>query len=289
MENLKETRTGTWVDKNGIYEYSADGFELIHIYVDDSLDNYEVVEGVRSINLEFIPEVINSITLPSTLVEIKNILCLSFCKEVKNNSPYFLLENGCLYTVDKSELIFVFNELNKGDGFIFDEVQKIRNYAFLFNVELQNITIPYGVEVIREGTFAYNFKLIEINLPDTVVSIEHYAFYHCGLESIILPESLKQIHRDAFEGCDKIKSVTVNSPHFIFENGILYDSKKTEIIIEFEQMIGSEVTIPETLSRISISSALLDYYEGRRITISRSSPVLEEFKRVYGSTLNIID
>lgn len=321
FNHITETEYGTCMAIDGLSEYSADGFELIGIHngeedylwpSDDYEYHYLVEEGVRSLNLirSCYPQ---SITFPSTLEEIKNVRVLCNCIDVVNNSPYFLLENGCLYTIDKSELVFVFGKLVKNSDIIFDGVQKIRDYAlakcnnyssitipssvkdigaaaFYCNNNLQAITISHGVEVVRKDTFSCNTELTEINLPDTIFSIEAHAFYNCSsLESITLPKSLRQIDSSAFRCCDNIKSITVNSPHFILENGLLYDSKKSEIIFEFEHMIAREVTIPKTVQWIPFSSLLLDYHKGRRITISQSSHLLKRFNEAYGLFLDIVD
>ncbi len=310
---ITETENGTWISLSRLSEYSADGFELIGIR-SYGCYHYEVEEGVRSINLTSYTCPPQSITFPSTLEEIKNIADLYDCREVENYSPNFVLENGCLYTADKSELVFVFNRLVKGDDFIYNGVKKIRDYALVgcldfraitippsakeigafalhFNNELRKITIPYGVEVIKEGTFAFSDELREVELPDTITSIEDEAFLCCELlESVTLPKSLTHIGKEVFQLCNNIKSVTVNTPHFILENGILYDSAKTEIFAEFWQLIGSEVTIPKTVSRITLDhSTILDPRNNKLVTISKSSPLFGLFKEKYGLFLNIVD
>ncbi len=112
FSRITETENGTWISLSRLSEYSADGFELIGIR-SYGCYHYEVEEGVRSINLTSYTCPPQSITFPSTLEEIKNIADLYDCREVENYSPNFVLENGCLYTADKSELVFVFNVSSK--------------------------------------------------------------------------------------------------------------------------------------------------------------------------------
>lgn len=62
-------------------------------------------------------------------------------------------------------------------------------------------TVPFGVERIGIGAFR-NCPIKKVNLPSTLKVIDKYAFYgaSCKLESIVFPESLREIHEQAFGG-----------------------------------------------------------------------------------------
>ena len=65
---------------------------------------------------------------------------------------------------------------------------------------LASVTLPDGMEVIEEESFAEVEALGVIVVPDTVKSIESRAFADSGLTEILLPASLESIAEDAFEG-----------------------------------------------------------------------------------------
>lgn len=65
---------------------------------------------------------------------------------------------------------------------------------------IKKITLPEGVEVIRDAAFRGCESLESINIPSTVKIIEPEAFKWCyALESIILPEGIECIGNSCFE------------------------------------------------------------------------------------------
>lgn len=112
------------------------------------------------------------------------------------------------------------------------DLKKIESYAFAHKKRLTNIQIPDGLEVIGMYSFSGSgLKSIEIPssvkvidhgafhssdlesflMPkaDSVVNIEDIAFLYCNaLESVILPEGLKQINRETF-GCCGFEEITI--------------------------------------------------------------------------------
>lgn len=76
-----------------------------------------------------------------------------------------------------------------------DEVTKL---------EIKNVVIPDGVEVIGVRAFCNNDSLMTITLPDSVKEIGSYAFFGCeNISSVHMPENLESIGDNAFYGCKK--------------------------------------------------------------------------------------
>lgn len=96
----------------------------------------------------------------------------------------------------------------------------------------KNVVFPETIEVWGEGIFAYAWGRNAPSLPDyvTYIPVETYcdgglnewpglpkavevigemAFFKNLFDSIYLPESLKEIHKYAFNYCSKLKSVTI--------------------------------------------------------------------------------
>ena len=112
-----------------------------------------------------------------------------------------------------------------------DTIRSIGMNAFIGCMSLKKITIPDSVTEISSGAFMRCTLLSEVNLPDTLTTIGNYAFAQCtSIESMKLPESLTTINPEAFTDCWSLKEFDVSEcPSFVFENGILMNSAKSEI------------------------------------------------------------
>ena len=67
------------------------------------------------------------------------------------------------------------------------------------------------LKVICENAFHGCSRLRNITLPNCLEEIGFYAFCESGLEEIVLPGTLEEISRDAFNGCPDLKIVWVGS------------------------------------------------------------------------------
>ncbi|MDE6833794.1 MAG: leucine-rich repeat domain-containing protein [Ruminococcus sp.] len=112
-----------------------------------------------------------------------------------------------------------------------DTIRSIGMNAFAGCTSLKKITIPETVTEISSGAFMRCTLLSEVTLPDTLTTIGNYAFAQCtSLESMKLPESLVNINPEAFTDCWSLKNFDASDcPSFVFEDGILMNSSKSEI------------------------------------------------------------
>ena len=86
------------------------------------------------------------------------------------------------------------------------------NHLYLNNIEITNLSIPYGVTEILTGTFAgcSNFK--SVTFPSSLTSIGYNAFYECsGLTELTIPDNVQTIAHGAFGGCTGLTSVSFGS------------------------------------------------------------------------------
>lgn len=78
---------------------------------------------------------------------------------------------------------------------------------------ITKITLPNTITYIGEKAFFDDEKLTEINIPEGVTEIGDYAFQGCGIKTLILPGTVREIGYGAFTFCCNLEQV-------VFRNGI---------------------------------------------------------------------
>ena len=107
-----------------------------------------------------------------------------FCVD-KSNKSYRSID-GNLYSKDASEFI-----------------------CYAYGKEDASITLPNGVERIRNVAFKNCKKLENVDIPETVSFIDVAAFRGCSnLKRIAIPRGVKYLDRWTFEGCTSLEEVT---------------------------------------------------------------------------------
>ena len=104
---------------------------------------------------------LTSLTIPKNTTSIGRRICKSCGSvnfDVSPQNVYFSSQNGVLLNKEKTELI----------SYAKDKIQPAYD-------------IPYGVEKIANGAFAYCKNLTNVTIPDSVISIETTAFYNTGI------------------------------------------------------------------------------------------------------------
>lgn len=141
-----------------------------------------------------------------------------------------------------------------------DGVEVIGNSAFSYNEDLISVTIPDSVTEIQDMAFAYCSNLTSINIPDSVTEIGYRAFYGClGLGLFIIgdefysyagedvdfsvPEGVRVIKENAFEGCYILNSITLSDTVTEIEDNAFEDCESlTSIIIpDSVKKIGMDI------------------------------------------------
>ncbi len=106
--------------------------------------------------------------------------------DIDKDNQYFSFEKGVLYNKDKTKLIKCFSGITSQSNYI---------------------DIPTSVAIIGECSFV-DCKFTTITIPNSVNTIEHYAFGSCGsLASITIPKSVKVIGDQAFNYCNKLTDI----------------------------------------------------------------------------------
>ena len=107
-------------------------------------------------------------------------------------------------------------------------VTKVGNgLSSVFSGQLTGVTsvvLPSGITAIGEGAFSGCANLMTISIPNSVVSIEHWAFRGCNsLTNITLPDSVTSLGVGAFINCANLTRISLGSnvtsiPWQLFQN-----------------------------------------------------------------------
>ena len=192
---------------------------MTSINVDIANLNYSSIDGVLynkaiTIMSQCPDGKTGELIIPDTVVEIGNTFPFN---ESKLTS--IVIGSGIAYIetwsfCDCSLLMNVFVDSNNAyfsdiDGVLYNKDATVLNY-YPCGRQGEYI-VPDGVITIRDGAFAEMcFGLTSVILPDSLTTIEYYAFYECrGLSSIVIPDNVTYIGEECFYNCILLISVTI--------------------------------------------------------------------------------
>ncbi len=111
----------------------------------------------------------------------------------------------------------------------------------------EHIVLPEGCGVTIPFSFLDCNPIIRsVEIPEGVVRIEGNAFRECAnLQRVNIPSSVTSIEGGAFADCPNLEIEWHES--FIRENGVVYNSDKTEIVAVVDPI---DLIIPESITKI---------------------------------------
>ncbi|MBR2318381.1 MAG: leucine-rich repeat domain-containing protein [Bacteroidaceae bacterium] len=150
---------------------------------------------------------LTSVTIGSN---VKSIGDLAFygCPAIENisvnaNNKYFDNRNNCNAVIEKASNTLI---LGCKNTIIPNGIKSIGEFSF-YKCAIKEVTIPEGVEDIKEGAFAFCPELTSVKIPSSIKNIEDGAFYECpALKDFIsgIPaEKLFGINESIFGYTDK--------------------------------------------------------------------------------------
>ena len=207
---------------------------------------------------------------------------------IKNDSSYFVLDDGVLFDAKRHFLIHYTASRKDQDYCIPDSVTWIGKHSFYKCENLSVVTISKNVKFMGNNAFSdcRNIHLInespyfhyikgvlydknittcmhysmgsgvkEVHLEETIRTIGRNCFWNCDMiEKIVIPKSVRQIGYNPFANC-KNAIIENNSPFYTVVDGILYDASVREMIY-CPPLVAKkgEISIPKTVINIGRSA-----------------------------------
>ena len=159
----------------------------------------------------------------------------------------YIDDRGVKYSRDGRKLLKSPTTLS-GTYSIKKTTEIICDRAFFVCLNLTSISVPNSVKDIGEWAFAGCSLLSSIDIPNSVISIRNIAFAGClSLKYISIPESVICLKGNPF--CDWDGELKCLSANFIYEDDVLFNKDKSEIISFRNQEIESYI-IPDSVTSI---------------------------------------
>ena len=169
--------------------------------------------------------------------------------ELSENNKNLQVINGAIYSTDGTKLI-KYNTGAEGDFEIPTGVTSIDAYAFYGAKKLGKVTLPEGIETIPNYCFAGS-SMTEIDLPESLVSINDFAFYDSKLESLHFGKKVASFAASSIDKCSSLTTITVDAENtnFAMDDGVMYNPSKTKLYFVMGNKTG-DFTVPSTVTTI---------------------------------------
>ena len=129
---------------------------------------------------------------------------------VESGNTTYSSADGVLYNADQTELVG-YPAGKQGPYTTLPTTKTIRTRAFYYAAGITKLTLTPGVEEIGNDAFQQtrNLKELVFQPTSTFKKMGTWVFVGSGLEKLELPASLEVLGTAAFNGCSKLKTVTV--------------------------------------------------------------------------------
>ncbi len=200
-----------------------DGLESVDAAADAFLKCSGLVKVIIPASMTAIPiDAINQCTNVADIV-------------IDPNNANFVAEEGCIYSADKSMLLFFGKSkaIPEGKLTLPSTVKVISGGTFRYNDKVVEVVIGKNVTSIGYGAFADNDKLVKVtfedggtedleigdeaffndsklsvvSLPERLVTLGVSSFKATAIESIYLPKKLTSVPREAFANCSYLANI----------------------------------------------------------------------------------
>lgn len=238
-------------------------------------------------------EVIESLTLSPTLKKIGN----NAFKNASALRKVYFAADGSLTIIgtdafancDALEAITLPEGLTHlGNGAFFDcnylsainlpsTLETISDSAFAQCVSLLDLTLTEGVKTVGNNAFGSCYSLSNIDLPDTLEVIDSLAFANSLITEVTIPASVREIHKDAFLGCNNLATISVHPDNTTYYSidGALYRRSDNALIIYPHSNKTENLVLPEGMTTI-LADTFLDHQNLISVSIPASITKIED-------------
>lgn len=200
--------------------------------------------------------------------------------EIRNDSPFYVLENGALYTADRKTLIYYAIKGNEKEFNVPDGVEVICKHTFFLCDRLEHVVLPASLKKMENNPFSgcsklsitnnsksyhiiddviYNqFKTAVVGtlnkistdcliIPEGTKTINRNSFWNCkGIKKIVFPKSLIDIGYNPFVGCSNIHFES-RSEYYKVIDDVLYTKDLSKIVCCPAWKAVGDIKLPETV------------------------------------------
>ena len=224
---------------------------------DKEVEEIKIPEGVTKIETSAIYSCDNlkRVYIPST-VDYINPKCYWSCELLEefvideNNERYKSID-GNIYSKDGTEFIrYMMGK--KEENVTITGVKEIGDYAFWNIDSIKSISIGEGVEKIGIQSFCSCPFLENILLPESMVEIHDQAFVGTWIKEINIHKNVSKIGKEVFRNCKKLENINVSgdNPYYCDVDGVLFNKDVTELYAYTYGKMIDVYQVPDTVKEI---------------------------------------
>lgn len=137
-------------------------------------------------------------------------------------------------------------------------VTNIYGGAFQSNNYIKKVTIKSKITILYSRMFANCSNLETVILPETLLEIQDWAFGSSAIGYITIPSSVSRIRGQAFQGCQRLSTVTIKGTTNI-QRAVFYNCKN---------LMNVDLPLSCTLDSSAFNECTnLNYINGKQVTI----------------------
>jgi len=231
----------TVVIEQGVTTIGARAFRLC-----TELTSVVIPNSVTSIGMLAFQECssLTSVTIPNSVTTIGQQAFLLCTALTSIEIPNSVTSIGMLAFQECSSLTSVT---------IPNSVTTIEAQAFRLCTALTSIEIPNSVTTIGNLAFTHCTALASVTIGNSVTSIGNFAFSDIAITSVTIPASVTTLGNSPFGGNTNLTTISIASGNtsFIVEDGVLFNSGKTVLVLYLAAKTATAYTIPQTVTSIA--------------------------------------
>ena len=232
IEIAEENTKYSYSQENGmLMDLENNNILFISGKVLNNITTFSIPEGITNFNTNINRYTnITKIVIPQSLEKIgnANIFPTSISSmEITDGNTNFIVENGCLYNINKTELIMSFTK--EKEVTFAEELTTINTWAFKQAPNLENIVFDGNITTIGSTVLnGLNSKIQSVYIGAGVSNIDSTFKYGNNYGTVTVDEA---------------------NPKYSSENNEIYNKEKTELIGIYHDIQGS-YTVKSSVTKI---------------------------------------